>query len=64
MTLFDRCNEYGKVSAGDFFELAGVTCDYTQYDVGWFDIDDDNTFVRRSASGGYFIQLPRPVPLK
>lgn len=51
---------YGLVSVADFYDLVGVTCNYTDNKYGWTDI--------RSASiirvrDGYMIKLPKALPL-
>ena len=51
---------YGSVSVGDFYELVGISGNFTDYKYGWSDIH--NASVMR-VSDGYMIKLPRAVPL-
>lgn len=51
---------YGMVSVADYYDLAGVSCDYTDNNYGWTSI--------RSASvvrvrDGYIIKLPKALPI-
>lgn len=51
---------YGMVSVADYYELAGVSCDYTDNNYGWTSI--------RSASvvrvrDGYIIKMPKALPI-
>ena len=58
--MYDILDQYHSVRVTDFYELAGVTGDYTGNRYGWTDL--------RSASvdrdrDGYIVRLPRPIPL-
>lgn len=52
---------YGMVSVADFYDLVGVTGNYTDNKYGWTDIR--NATVIRAHGGGYMIKLPRALPL-
>lgn len=51
--LIDR---YGSVSVADFYDLVGITCNYTANKYGWTDIR--NAYVDR-VRNGYIIRLPK-----
>lgn len=51
---------YGLVSVADFYDLVGITGNYTDNKYGWTDIR--NASVIR-VSGGYMIKLPKALPL-
>lgn len=62
-TLFrlrDAIRLYGQSSVGDLWDLMGVTPDNTDYNYGWYNLDD--AYIR-GVAGGYRLVLPRPVAL-
>lgn len=52
---------YGRVSIADYYELVGVTGQYTDCDYGWKSLSGVD--VRRTKNG-YFIDLPKAMPIK
>ena len=52
---------YGIVSVADFYDLVGVTCNYTDNRYGWTNIR--NAQVARDRNGGYRIKMPKAMPL-
>lgn len=62
LTRMDELLEtYKMVTVADFYDLVGVTCDYTDNNYGWTSL--------RSAEvvrvlDGYIIKLPRALPIK
>ena len=64
-TLFqlkDAIRRYGQTSIGDMWDLMGVTPDNTDYNYGWYSLDD--AYIR-TVAGGYRLVLPRPTePIK
>ena len=56
----DIIENYGLVSVADFYDLVGVTGNYTDNKYGWSDIRSANV-VR--VYDGYMIKLPRALPL-
>ncbi len=52
---------YGIVSVADFYDLVGITGNYTDNKYGWTDIR--NASVVRVRGDGYMIKLPRALPL-
>lgn len=60
--LIDLCVNYGMVSVADFYDLAGITSEFTEVDYGWVDLS--NSEVIRARGGGFMINLPRTVSLK
>ena len=56
--------EYGKVSIADAYHLAGIPCDFTAQDWGWFDISSAVTVDSGIADYPFMLQLPRPLSLK
>lgn len=58
--MVDAVASYGTVSVADFYDLVGMTANYTDNKYGWYDIR--NAYVQ-PVSGGYIIKLPKPVAL-
>ena len=52
---------YGVVSVADMFDLAGITCQYTDNNYGWTNIR--NATVER-VRDGYILRMPKALPLK
>lgn len=52
---------YGIVSVADFYDLVGITCQYTDNKYGWTNIR--NAQVMRVRDGGYMIKMPKAMPL-
>lgn len=52
---------YGIVSVADYYDLCGMTTDYTANKYGWTSIR--NAYVERVNGGGYTIKLPRAMAL-
>ena len=66
--VLDKMNEiievYGSASVADFYELVGVTGDYTANKFGWTDIHGASIVrVRTDNDYGYIIRLPKAYPL-
>lgn len=63
--VLDRMDElvdlYGNVSVAEFYDLAGVSSEYTSNKYGWTDIHTAK--VVRVSGDGYMIKLPRATPL-
>lgn len=53
--------KYGKVSVADYYDLVGITCDYTDYNYGWYDI---RTASIRFVNGGCTISLPKATAFR
>lgn len=58
--LADACHNYGQATVADFYELVGVTSEYTDRKYGWADI---NQATVTRVRDGYLINLPRPQVL-
>lgn len=52
---------YGRVSVAEYYDMVGITTDYTDYAYGWTDLQPATIAV---TAGGYVIRLPRAVVLK
>ena len=62
-TLFqlkDSIRRYGQASVGDLWDLMGVTPDNTDYNYGWYNLED--AYIR-AVAGGYRLIFPRPIAL-
>lgn len=59
--LFDLVSKYESATVGDLYELVGVSGNYTDNKWGWDDLRGAG--VTRLSSGGYLLDLPRPIPL-
>ena len=51
---------YGLVSVADFYDLVGITGNWTDNKYGWTDIRSANVVHVRE---GYIIKLPKALPL-
>ena len=57
----EALEEYGMVSVADFYDLVGVTGDFTDHNYGWLDLRGAGI---KRARDGYVFELPRVVPLR
>lgn len=57
----DLIELYGNVSVSEFYDLAGVSSEYTSNKYGWTDIHTAK--IVRISGDGYMIKLPRAMPL-
>lgn len=55
--LIDFTVDYGVATVSDFYDLVGVTGEYTDHDYGWTDLGNARV---RHVRGGYIIDLPKP----
>lgn len=53
--------DYGKVTVADYYDLAGITSEYTDNKYGWYDLRGVGI---RAVNGGFIIVLPKAVALK
>lgn len=51
---------YGQVSVADMYDLAGITCEYTDNNYGWINIR--NATVDR-VRDGFILKMPKALPL-
>ena len=58
----DIISTYGIVSVADFYDLVGVTCNYTDNKYGWTNIRNAEV-VRLRNGDGYMIKLPKALPI-
>lgn len=58
--LMWRMKEYGVVTLSDFYDLVGITPDFTYEKYGWYDFGNVLE-PKRMYGGKYYIPLPRPV---
>lgn len=54
---------YGMVSVREFYDLVGVTGNYTDHKYGWLDLHTAHVVRLRMGENGYVIKFPRAVPL-
>ena len=52
---------YSHVSVADFFDLAGVTANYTDYSYGWYNLAGATI---SSVPGGFVINFPKAIALR
>lgn len=57
----DAIRQYGQVSVGDLWDLMGVSNENTDYNYGWYRLDD--AYIK-GIPGGYRLMLPHTVPLR
>lgn len=60
--LTDQIDQFGMVSAYDLYEAAGLSCDWTLKNWGWYDLVTAQ--VVRTRDGDFVIDLPRMISLK
>lgn len=53
--------EYGLVSVGDMYDLAGLSAPFTSHDYGWMSLRSAEV---KRVSDGYILDLPKFMPLK
>lgn len=58
--LVDLTIDYDQATVADFYDLVGVTSEYTDRRYGWTDLRDASI---SRVRGGYLINLPRTRPL-
>lgn len=59
-SMDENIQSYGMVSIGDYYDMAGVTSEYTTNKYGWTDLRTAEVVRTRD---GYMIKLPKPAPL-
>lgn len=59
--LYELIDRYGQATVADLYDLVGVTTSFTDNNWGWTSLA--NARVNR-VSGGYLIDLPRPISLR
>lgn len=52
---------YGQVSVADFYDLMGITANYTDNSYGWFSLMGTQI---RAVNGGFIIAFPKAVALR
>lgn len=57
--LLRNIAEYGSVSIGYYYELMGVTGEFTDWKYGWVDLR--NVPIIQVRGGGYIIDFPKPT---
>lgn len=62
LRMDELISSYGIVSVADFYELVGVSGNYTDNNYGWTNIK--SAVPIRTREGGYIIKMPKPLPLK
>ena len=58
--MIDAISTYNCVSVADFYDLVGMTSNYTDNKYGWYDMR--SAYVQ-AVNGGYIIRLPKPSAL-
>jgi len=58
--MFSLVNQYEQVTVGDLYELVGLPGTFTDQKWGWVDLRGAGA---QRVSGGYLLDLPRPVQL-
>jgi hypothetical protein len=60
--LADLISEYGQATVADLYDLVGITGSFTDNRYGWTEIGGSSS--SRLRSGGYVLNLPRPILLE
>lgn len=60
--LRDQIETYGYSAVYDLYDAAGLSCDYTWKNWGWYDLS--SATVVRTRDGDFMISLPKPIVIK
>lgn len=60
-SMYDILNAYHAVSIADMYDLAGISCGFTENKYGWTDLTGSKAV--RVIGGGYTLKLPPAMPL-
>lgn len=60
--LTAQLDQFGVVSCYDLYDAAGLSCDYTLKNWGWYDLNTAS--VQRTREGDFIINLPKPLVIK
>lgn len=58
--LYTLVSQYGSATVAEFYELAGISANYTDQKYGWTDLRGSDVIKTRD---GYVVDLPKPKPL-
>jgi len=58
--LFIRLDDYGTATVADFYDLVGITGEWTDRKWGWDTLERSDI---RPVRGGYVVVLPKPIAL-
>lgn len=61
--LKDEIQEYGEVSVGILYSLAGQPTRSTDFEYGWTSLTERNSGTIRNRDGSYSLDLPRAIPI-
>lgn len=61
-SMLEILSDYKQVTVADFYDLAGVTTEFTDNKYGWTDLRGAR--VTGSPNRGYFVELPRCIVLE
>lgn len=59
--MMEILGTYSVVRVADYLEISGRDSSYTDNNYGWTNMD--NVQIRRSRDGGFFLDLPKPLPI-
>ena len=59
--LIDFTEDYGQATVADFYDLVGITSEYTDTKYGWVNL---STAVIRRTGPGYTVELPKTIVLE
>lgn len=60
--LCEQIDSYGYCTAYDLYDAAGLDCEYTLKNWGWYDLGSAS--ISRTAGGDYIINMPKMVVIK
>jgi hypothetical protein len=60
-TLINTIEQYGQATVANFYDLVGITEEYTDHDYGWTNLASSSISMVRG--GGWVVNLPKPILL-
>ena len=60
----ERCAEDRRFSVAEFLQMIKEPNDWSDWDIGWLEINDENSMTRMAGGGKWVIVLPKPVRIK
>ena len=59
--MYDLVNSYDSATVADFYDLVGITSEFTDNKWGWTNLHGSRVI---RARDGYLLDLPKPEPVE